>query len=334
MIDRTKARDCVRQGLDRAVADLNKALRGDDLAKLEPVLTRLGRGGQVPHWFDQLRRKGTLPNLDGKTIGSVLEMLFVAILETSVLAAQGVGKLRVNPASGVDLPDLGLGIKSPAENYCTSEPFFSAYERLLGSGFDVVVLLTDYQTAKRSPPLRLQIIRWKYLYQHEMADRSLCAVARKHREWLLQTSEVHAMKVFKFLAYINQSDWLARQLLHLIDALRSESEGDLLLRAAEDDFAKTNRRRAQQDKPLVPEQQVESLRLIQSISPRWIGVVDAADNWVAEVHKDFARLPNENEWQRLIACPLDGRIGMSFALQWRYNFGSLFGPGDSRVNVD
>jgi len=26
--------------------------------------------------------------------------------------------------------------------------------------------------------------------------------------------------------------------------------------------------------------------------------------------------------------PLDGKIGMSLALQWRYNFGPLFGAGD------
>jgi hypothetical protein len=53
-------------------------------------------------------------------------------------------------------------------------------------------------------------------------------------------------------------------------------------------------------------------------------VVDAVDNWVVEVYKDVARLPNENEWERLLTSPLDGQIGMSFALQWRYNFGRIF----------
>ena len=55
-----------------------------------------------------------------------------------------------------------------------------------------------------------------------------------------------------------------------------------------------------------------------------LGIVDAADNWVVENYKDVARLPNENEWTRLLASSLDGRIGMSFALQWRYNFGRIF----------
>lgn len=50
-----------------------------------------------------------------------------------------------------------------------------------------------------------------------------------------------------------------------------------------------------------------------------------ADHWVVEVQKDLTRAPNDNEWQRLLSSPLDGAIGMSFALQWRYNFGKLFG---------
>ena len=35
-------------------------------------------------------------------------------------------------------------------------------------------------------------------------------------------------------------------------------------------------------------------------------------------------MPNDNEWVRFLKSPLDGKIGMSFALQWRYSFGSFF----------
>lgn len=84
-------------------------------------------------------------------------MLLVALLETSTFRGMGVPPLGINPARGVDLPDIDLGIKSPSQNYCTSEPFFSAYERLLGSEHDMVVLLTDYQTAKKTPPLRMNL---------------------------------------------------------------------------------------------------------------------------------------------------------------------------------
>jgi hypothetical protein len=67
-------------------------------------------------------------------------MLLVAVLEKVIFQGLEVPPLRVNPARGVDLPDLDLGIKSPSENYCTSEPFFSAYERLIGSEYDALIL--------------------------------------------------------------------------------------------------------------------------------------------------------------------------------------------------
>jgi len=90
-------------------------------------------------------------------------MLLVAVLEKIIFQGLEIPPLRVNPARGVDLPDLDLGIKSPSENCSTSEPFFSAYERLIGSEYDALILLTDYQTAKKNPPLKLQIIKFKYL---------------------------------------------------------------------------------------------------------------------------------------------------------------------------
>src|SRR5207237_3110019 len=123
-----------------------------------------------------LRKHRTLPNLDGKTVGSVIEMVLVAVLETYTFAKLNIPPLRINPAKGVDLPDLDLGVKSPSENFCTSEPFFSPYERLLGSDHDVLVLLTDYQEAKKKPPLRLQIIDFRYLTKSQVADKNLCRI--------------------------------------------------------------------------------------------------------------------------------------------------------------
>lgn len=38
----------------------------------------------MPHWYTELEKTGTLPNLDGKTIGSVIEMLLVAAAEKCV----------------------------------------------------------------------------------------------------------------------------------------------------------------------------------------------------------------------------------------------------------
>lgn len=60
------------------------------------------------------------------------------------------------------------------------------------------------------------------------------------------------------------------------------------------------------------------------VTLRYLGVITAIDDWVAVEHKDFGRLPNDNEWDRIKISPLDSKIGMSFALQWRYNFISIF----------
>jgi len=325
MPSKQELRDIIRKGQDDIAKGINAALRGKKLSAIEPVLARVGRGSVLPHWYQNLKTNGTLPNLDGKTIGSVVEMLLVGILETSIFAGLGVPPLRINPARGVDLPDLDLGVKSPSENYCTSEPFFSAYERLLGSECDILVLLTDYQSKKNDPPLQLQIIKWRYLTKTQVADSSLCAIARKHRDWLIADSEATAQRVFRFLAYINQSDWRGKFILRMIDAIQSETDMRNLIDEARRDFTTKNKKAAKRDKPLIPDSDLEAIERIGAISPCHVGVIEAADNWIIEVLKDAARSPSSDEWNRLKSGTLDGQIGMSFALQWRYNFGRLFG---------
>jgi len=321
--------------LDPTINRVNAALRGKSIVKLEPVLLRLGRGGHLPHWYEGLKRSHTLPNLDGKTIGSVVEMILVAVLETSTFAGLQVPPLRINPARGVDLPDLDLGVKSPSTNFCTSEPFFSAYERLTGSDHDALILLTDYQEAKKRPPLRLQILRHRYLRKTQIADHGLCATARKHRKALLEENEAWARKFFRFLAYVNQSDWLAKRLLGLAENLDVETTIRRQVADSEDDFQRVNAAREEASRPPIPEEDLESVRRVAKTRPLRLGVIDAADNWVLSSLKDASRPPNDNEWQRLCDGPLDGAIGMSFALQWRYNFGRIFnGSTDEAEDSD
>ena len=206
----------------------------------------------------------------------------------------------------------------------TSEPFFSAYERLLGSEYDILVLLTDYQAAKSHPPLRLQIIKSRYLTNTQVADENLCQIARTHRDWLLQANESWAKKVFRFLAYVNQSDWRGKRILELIAVLQDEKEMRRRVTEAVTDFGQKNHQAAQCDKPLIPDSDKDAIFNINNVAPLHVGVIDAADNWVIDVLKDAGRGPSENEWNRFVSGPLDGKIGMSFALQWRYNFGRLF----------
>ncbi|MEY4569426.1 MAG: hypothetical protein RLZZ398_865 [Verrucomicrobiota bacterium] len=321
-------RNCVRNNTEKIRKLLNTSLTKTGAKKYEAILTRLGRGGKSPHWFQVLATKGTLPNLDGKTIGSVVEMLMVAVCETHILAETNCPSLKINPARGVDLPDLDLGVKSPSTNWCTSEPFFSAYERLIGSEYDAVVLLTNYQQAKKSPPLKLQILSVRYLEASEIADRALCRLAKKFRDNMqdsLGAGFQHRYTQFcKFLAYANQSDWRARQLIKLASKFPDPEAIRNALPLIKDDFRKTNKLAETKGKELIPESDLAALDLIGTVSPIEIGLVDAMSQWVTDVLRDAARDPSSNELARLLSGPLNGKIGMSFALQWRYNFQKVF----------
>lgn len=315
----------LQEQLDETIGLVNDALRGRRLKEIEPVLQRIGRGQQLPHWYSELQVSGTLPNLDGKTIGSVIEMVLVGVLERWTLKGFGVPPLKINPARGVDLPDLDLGVKSPSENYCTSEPFFSAYERLLGSAHDVLVLLTDYQTAKRKPPLKLQIIDWKYLRSSQIADKNLCRIAKKHRDWLVEDDVGRGQRFFRFLAYVNQSDWRAKRLLAMVADLDDQAAITEHIATSRKEFEKANRVRLKKDQVPIEESEIQAIERIARMSPRYCGVLDAAENWLVETRKESARPPSASEWSDFLSSPLEGAIGMSLALQWRYNFGPLFG---------
>lgn len=316
----------LREKLESTMDRLNGLLQGHDIVKIEPVLARIGRNGKLPHWYADLRDKQTLPNLDGKTIGSVIEMLLLCVLETFTFKSDKLN-LCINPARATDLPDLDLGIKSPSTNFCTSEPFFSAYERLMGSQHDAVILLTDYQEKKDHPPLKLQILEWNYLEKTEIADAALCKIALKNRSFLLEQNEVWAQKMFRFLAFINQSDWRAKKLLSVADSLTTPDRIQHLVEAAELDFQAKNRKLLSKNRALLAETDLDALLQITRAKPLQLGVIDALDNWVLESLQEAARMPGADEWNRLKNGPLNGKIGMSFALQWRFNFGRIFNGG-------
>ena len=139
---------------------INELLRGEGLDGVKSILERIDRTGETPNWFNILRNERRLPNKDGKTVGSIIEKLFVCALEKTLF--DGVLELSINPAKGVDIEALNLGVKSPSTNYDTSEPFFSAYDRILGNAHDAVILLTDYQESQKIEPFEtIQITKIK-----------------------------------------------------------------------------------------------------------------------------------------------------------------------------
>lgn len=202
-------RDRIRCNLPLVQAKLNELLTGKHLVEIESIMKRFGRNGKVPEWFELLQLEHRLPNLDGKTVGSVIEKLLVCVLEKYVLNSEI--QLSINPARGVDIPELGLGVKSPSTNFDTSEPYFSAYERLLGNEYDAIILLTNYQEAKKVNPFMLQILQIKYLNGSEIADINLCKLAMTLRSKYGDTQELQ--KAIRFLSYVNHSDWEANWIL-------------------------------------------------------------------------------------------------------------------------
>lgn len=314
----------VECNLDIIQERLNTALDGSATKNYKSHLKRLGRGGDLPRWYGDLAKKGELPNSDGKTIGSIIEMLLVAVLEEGPLKGHLDQPIQINPARGVDLPDLDLGVKSPSTNYCTSEPFFSPYERLLGNECDALILLTDYQEAKKNPPLKLKIEKTRYLRGSQIADRNLCAVVRNGREFMLERGEAEAARFFQFLAYVNQSDWYAKWLVKLLGTVANAEESHEIIAAAKKHFTETNKTRAKDKKAPLPDAYLEQIEEIEAVSPLWQGMLNATSNWLAINLGNAARLPAGDEFKRLKVSSLDGEITMSFALQWRYNFARVF----------
>lgn len=334
MVDYGAAREHIKNNMSKITEILNAYLRGENVIEIEEILCGLGRGGKLPAWYDLLKNGSSMKNLDGKTIGSVIEMTLVGVLEKHILKKFNIPKLEINPAKGVDIPGINLGVKSPSENFCTSEPFFSAYERLLGNENDSIVLLTDYQSAKKNPPpVRIQIIKSEYLYGSEIAEKNLCSIARKNKDELFYLDETLCKKMLQFLCFVNQSDWRAKSLLSLLNNI---FDGDEKIDGLINDLEIRFNKKMKQDtkKGVIPLDNSELNKILQikTSNQKIYSVINACSDWVIDYHKDFARMPNDNEWHRFLRSPLNGKIGMSFALQWRYDFGPIF-PRIDNINI-
>lgn len=318
----SRYRDLISSRLGLVHDRLNELLAGKRLQGIKTPLARMSRDGALPTWFEQLSSRQTLPNLDGKTIGSVVEKLLACVLEKDVLDSRL--ELHVNPAKGVDIPELRLGVKSPSENFCTSEPYFSAYERLVGNENDALVLLTDYQSSKkaagRNHGLRLQILDVKYLRGAEIADRHLCEVAEGLKKVYVR-DEGLLRRAIHFLAYVNQGDWEATQLLELLRGIVADENLAGSFERISKDYERRNWQNAMKGRDLIPVEQLERLR--QASSSRENAVLQA-EGWVLRTLNENWHSPSQSVWERICTQPLEGKIGMSFALQWRYNFGAIF----------
>ena len=148
-------------------------------------------------------------------------------------------------------------------------------------------------------------------------------MAKKWRS-LLADKAPELKKIVRFLSYVNQSHWEAKAMLKLLTGTSDDKTIESGVERLEKDYLKSNAARLKKGDDPIRDDSLANIKGILDTTPRQMGLINAADNWVIETHKDFGRYPNDNEWNRFMSSPLDGVIGMSFALQWRYNFGPIF----------
>ena len=58
MPTKEELQSALKSTLDETIRSVNSALRGEDLGALRPVLSRIGRGQQLPHWYEALKASG------------------------------------------------------------------------------------------------------------------------------------------------------------------------------------------------------------------------------------------------------------------------------------
>ena len=54
MLTKAELRDLLQKRLEETMTELNHALQGLNLERLEPVLLHVGRDQTLPHWYQQL----------------------------------------------------------------------------------------------------------------------------------------------------------------------------------------------------------------------------------------------------------------------------------------
>ena len=136
--------------------------------------------------------------------------------------------------------------------------------------------------------------------------------------------------MIQFLTHLNQSDWRGKNLLLLLDILQeSDQRIEEEIRKIFKTYTKLLNSNEETSIELISNNEINCFKTIQSSNNKQDAIINCCNDWVIDNHKDFARMPNDNEWARFLKSPLNGKIGMSFALQWRYNFGSIFRSKES-----
>jgi hypothetical protein len=102
---------------------------------------------------------------DGKAIGTYLEQKFTKRLAAGYAFASG------NSASGIDLPGLGVDIKTTSiKQPQSSSPFKSARQKVFGLGYHLLVFVYEKADDHDNKRAKLNILHTVFVDQARTAD--------------------------------------------------------------------------------------------------------------------------------------------------------------------
>ncbi|MBR5949717.1 MAG: hypothetical protein IKZ82_13890 [Clostridia bacterium] len=80
-----KRKEIIIKSTPLILEKLNEILTGQHLDEITPILARIDRTGELPHWFNALSTEGRLPNLDGKQLEALSKSCLYAFWKSSCL---------------------------------------------------------------------------------------------------------------------------------------------------------------------------------------------------------------------------------------------------------
>ena len=265
---------------------MNEYLQGDMLDEISKQIIHLEPSGSLPEWWKELQSDGRPSKSDPKTLGTIIEKL----LKSEIARRYNIS-ITGSSAAGVDIPELQINTKATSDRQPqSSEPFRSAYDRVLGSEFDTIVMIyngAEFVKPRSQVPLR--IITSSFLDKTQVADEELCQVARDLQQ-LYRKGRIKK----------DVAERCVRAIVFSVKTSRLFKQFREILRIGD----------------------VDNL-------PTVLNALDQENVERGSYSDQNDALCTPEEWKKFLTAPLDGKVSVSFALQWRFQFRSLLGKARS-----
>lgn len=281
-MDHQAGRKLLREKLPVIVREVNRYLKGCDHDQILQYILPFEQKRKQPLWLKHIEAHGKPDRDNSKSWGTYIEKLLKAEMARTLAI-----RITGSAAKGVDIPELQIGLKATSDkNPQSSEPLLSAYQRILGSTHDILVVIYNGTEFNGGDAKHLCVVETAWFTATQLADKTLCETAR-HLQKAAQkhtppVEEEVLKRCLRLIAYVNrQGRRLPAYYRRLEDALKIVSP-DSIRQAL-----------AAGERETMPQ-----------LEPP---------------------LPTPADWKTFLKSPLDGKISVSFALQWRYHY-----PGPDR----